>query len=128
MYFHKNILVPRLTLPTDPQESVLELACGVIEKVYVGFPYGCAGLVGVRILAYQSQIVPLNEDDYLAWDEHVFPVLVRFSLWQNPYQVNILTFNEDDTYNHRVFVGVELLPVTAEAMLSTWLAWLGGGE
>jgi len=64
MFYAWDIIIPADTEESDPVEQALKITKGVITKLSVKFPPGCKGLVKVRILRYESQLVPLSRGEF----------------------------------------------------------------
>jgi len=64
VFYEYNITYPPNVSRETEQINILRLSRGIIRKVEIVFPRGCAGLVGVRIFRGSVQIIPLN---YPAW-------------------------------------------------------------
>jgi hypothetical protein len=108
MIFHYSISTPANTAQSSPVKSTKELANGVLILKYILFPPGCAGLVGVKICDASHQIWPTNPEEWLVGDD-----LIRYDdrepFFEQPYRLDIYTYNEDDTNDHKpiICLGVE---------------------
>lgn len=113
MFFRYTLTVPANTPESDPVDLYCDLTYGVITKVMVGFPRGCAGLAHVRILHQAHQVWPTNPDDTFAWDDFVFEFEENFELYQPAYELIIRAHNLDECYPHEVMVcfGVHTTPM-----------------
>jgi len=108
MFYEYNITYPPNTLKDIEQVNVLRLTRGIIRKVELVFPRGCAGLVGVRIFRGPTQIIPLNYGGYVDTDGETVTINTDIDLTVNPYEVEVRGYNEDDTYEHTIRFRFEL--------------------
>jgi len=108
VYYQATITTPANTSASVPQKTMLPLARGVISKILVGFPPGPAGLCHVQIRDKGWQIAPWSLAEDMAWDNFVYEMTPQYALVAEPYEVMILTWNEDDSYDHQVFIGIEM--------------------
>ena len=108
MYYQKTIDVPANTIESNAVVTRLHMTLGTIERFIVAFPAGCHGLCHVRVNYQGWQILPWTLGESLAWDNYVFDMQHKYPLAVEPYDLRIVTWNEDDSYLHRVFVGLIL--------------------
>lgn len=129
MFYSKPITIPAQTLESDPIEKYLPLGLGTITRWFIGFPPGCAGLVHVTIYRFEHQILPEGEGQDLYWDGYMFVIEERYALVDEPYEVKIVCWNNDDSYEHTIYIGVEIMPIpeeTTESLLQRLLRALVG--
>lgn len=129
MFYCTTVEVPAQTPQSAPVEEYLPLGPGTITGWCVGFPAGCSGLVHVLIRRFEHQVLPEGEGQDLYWDDYMFSIGDKRDLDEEPYQVKIVAWNDDDSYLHKIFVGVEVMPVgeeTTESLLSRLLHALVG--
>jgi len=96
------------TLRADPLTVNINLPIGVIHRVWVEFPKGCAGLVGVQIWRGPYQIFPLPEDTWLRSDNAVMNFALTHDMLKEPFTLTLKSYNEDDTYRHTIWIGLEM--------------------
>ena len=118
MYYQVTIAIPANTPEAAPVITPLTLTKGVIATLRVGFPPGCAGLAHVVIREKGWQIVPWSLDESLHWDGYVFEFKPQYPMSSDPYDLTIHAWNLDDSYEHTVFVGAEV--VGEELSLLAW--------
>jgi hypothetical protein len=109
MYYQSTISTPANTSSDTPLITTLQLARGLIVKIIVAFPPGPAGLCHVQIKDKGWQIAPWSIGEDLAWDNFVFEMTPKYEMISEPYEVTILSWNDDDSYEHKVFVGFEMV-------------------
>lgn len=117
MYYQATVTVPPNTPESAPLVSLLTLTAGVITTLRVGFPPGCSGLCHVQVREKGWQIVPWSLSESLHWDSYVFELLPQYVMAADPYDLTLLTWNLDDSYEHTIFVGVEVIPDVPEVDL-----------
>jgi len=117
MYYQIQFSVPRNTPATEPVEQSLGMVQGMIKEILVGFPPGCAALTHVQLYYHGWQLLPANYGESLAWDAYIYELPLKFPLDEVPYQIDIKAWNEDDSYDHTVFIGVILDPGETDEML-----------
>jgi len=108
VYYQATIATPPNTAEVDALATRLQVAKGVITSITVGMAPGCAGLCHIQIRDKGWQIVPWTPHENLAWDDYVFDLPNRYALETAPFDLTVLSWNEDDTYAHTVFVGVNV--------------------
>jgi len=117
------------TPETTPATKLIQLTKGVIAHWWVGFPPGCCDLVHVTVYEFEHQILPRGEDEDIYWNNYVYAIPDSYELVEEPYQIEVRAWNEDDIYPHTIVVGVELeeIPeVTTESLLQRLLKTLVG--
>lgn len=126
--FFQYITVSKNTAALSYQTSTMVLPISQSERLWVEFPKGCAGLVGLQLYHGTEQIFPLPSSNWLKSDGFVFSF--RFShLWnKEPFTVEARTYNLDDTYNHTIWFALELhgLPKGLNKTMQSFLKTLQG--
>lgn len=106
MYYQKTILVPANTTELSPVKVLLPLTRGTIRRFLVSFPPGCHRLTHVQVFHFGWQLLPWSPGESLAWDNYVFDLTHHYPVEVEPYDLTIRAWNDDDSYDHTVFVGV----------------------
>ena len=96
------------TAEASPHEEDLKLTDGVITRVEVEFPAGCAGLAHSYARQAIHQVFPTNPDGDLASDNHVIAWNDYEDLDTDPRVLTIGGWNDDDTYAHTITWRIEL--------------------
>ena len=111
------VTVPANTTEENAVQQELKLDKGVIRKFAVQIPPGHAGLCKFAIFRGDSQVWPKNRDEkfagdgiLLSFDDEYYPLL------QPPYSLFFVGWNEDELYDHSVYLYFQLL--TKEEFLS----------
>jgi len=109
MIYDFEISTPANTARTAPVETTLELTPGVIHKLDILFPPGPAGLLHMVIMRELTQLWPSNPDGNFASDDEVISYPEYYDLLEAPHELQAVTWNEDDTYDHIVHVRFGIL-------------------
>jgi hypothetical protein len=109
--YNVTLNVPASTAKSDPAELRVRLTVGLIVKVRVGFPDGCADLVHVAIVRGGHQVWPSNPDGDYAWNDYVYEIEASYVLDDQPLTMKIQAWNEDTANAHQVMVGFNMLPL-----------------
>lgn len=116
MYYATSVTVPANTSETDPVTVTMELTAGWLSEMRIGFPAGCAGLAGVRVRRFDHQILPLTMGEWLKYDNIFF----RCPLWEDlrdePNEVILELYNDDDTFAHTIAIHAIVEEVNIVAM------------
>ena len=108
MYYEYAFEIPVSTSPTSPACSEIRVVKGVLETCSVEFPWGCAGLVGVKVYHGEQQVIPTNPDGWLRSDNFVVRSEPKFPLAEEPYSLVIYGYNLDTWYDHTVILRAEV--------------------
>jgi len=120
MLYVLPLAIPANTAQASPYEEALKLTDGVITRVEVEFPAGCAGLAHSYARRAIHQVFPTNPDGNLCSDNHVIVWNDYEDLAADPRILTIGGWNLDDTYAHTITWRVELTPrEIAERLKST---------
>lgn len=109
MQFTYPVEVEPDTAESDPERLQIKLCIGVLRKVGVYFPWGCAGLVGVRILHYEHQLYPTNLDEWFTGNEIFIEFESEYMILEGPNEFKVEAYSEDDFYTHTPVVGFNVL-------------------
>lgn len=106
MLFTTVVDTPANTTKTSPLESWMGLSRGLIYRFQVFFPFGGAGLVGLKISEGGHQIYPTTPHEWLLGHGETID-------FEDPYFITVLntkarieSYNLDDLYDHKVFVRI----------------------
>lgn len=110
MLFQGSITIPKNTLKSSPAEILLPIDQGIITRFMVRPRPGHAGLAHCVILYQEHQIAPSVQDMDLSgdtfpidWDDYI-------EIDQPEYELKVLGWNEDDTYEHTFDIFVAMQP------------------
>ena len=100
MQFVYPVTVEPGTTESDPHRLLIKLCVGVLQKVSIYFPWGCAGLVGLRVLHYEHQLYPTNPDEWFVGNEILVEFKDEYLIVEGPNEFKIEAYNLDDFYSH----------------------------
>ena len=83
---------------------------GVIYRVWVMFPPGCAGLVKLRIYHEGHPFLPVEADAYISGDSYTYEYPIMYEITGHPELITIEAWNTDDTYDHTIDVQFLIIP------------------
>lgn len=112
MYYDVSFTIPANTAKAAPLEQQVKLCHGVIHRVEIGFPSGCAGLVHLQVRHGLYQVWPTNAQGSFNTDDYTIPIDDYFELFEEPYILTLVGWNLDDTYDHTLEVRFGILPLS----------------
>jgi len=117
MFYAWDITVAAGTKEASPKEQILKLTKGVITGVWVKFPPGCHGLVKVRILRSEFQLVPLSRGEWVTGDGETVVTEPYYELDTTPYAFKFVGCAPLTAYPHTITVRVSMQP---EEIAAPW--------
>ena len=122
MYYDFSFTIPANTAQENPLEQECKLTHGIIHRVEIAFPSGCAGLAHIQIKEGLHQLWPTNPEGSFNTDN--FTVLINEfqELYRAPFTLTLLGWNEDDTYPHTLEIRFGILPERILAPEETFIA------
>lgn len=108
MFYVLPLTIPANTLETDPVEEELGLTYGVIQRVEIEFPPGCAGLAHVKVQYHEFDLYPSNPGTWFSGDGFTIAFDDNFPVTEVPHAVKVVGYNEDDTFEHTVTVRINV--------------------
>lgn len=109
MFYEYHLTTPINTQIASPQQIDMPLDYGILIRVDVEFPSGCAGLVGARIIERGHQRYPTNPDQWFVTDGRVITLNEAYKFFSPPFLMFLQTYNLDDTYPHTVSVRINII-------------------
>jgi len=88
--------------------TTLRLTKGLIWLMEVDFPPGCVGLVHVQIFDGNYQLLPASPDKDLSGDGRLLRYDDLYLKEAAPFEVSIVTWNEDELWDHTIQIRVGL--------------------
>jgi hypothetical protein len=113
MAFAYLLELPPNTPKDNPIRITARLTGRIIKGIGYTIPSGCSGLVGIRFLDRETQILPINPGGWFTGNgvDRDFEFIYEFLT--SPYILYIEGYNEDDTFWHRPEVRIYLEPERA---------------
>lgn len=104
-----------LTLPpggsvTSLTSKEVEYPPGIVTRVKVTMPSGCAGLAHFRVRKALHQLWPYNPDSWFAEDDLREDFDEELDLSAAPHVLVLEGYNEDDTYPHTPVLKLVIMP------------------
>ena len=108
MIVSTTLTVPAATSEDAPLRLALAVPGGTIRRWWVGWRYGIADLVGLRVLYHETQLLPWSIGEYLPGYVGVteFPSEVDVSM--APRVLTLEAYNLDDLYPHTLWLACEV--------------------
>ena len=112
MLFCQDINIPPNTTPDAPYRTFIDVTTGNIKIISVRFRYGSANLCGVRLLYAEFQFCPLSMGEWIVSSPYPYEFEGGFLIEDVPHQITVECYNLDDTFNHHVLVGMDIVRET----------------
>lgn len=109
-FYSKRINTPKKTSKANAVDTRLRLNAGIIHHVEIMFPGRCAGLAHVQILHGGHPLYPLNPDESFSGDGVTIKFDDYYELGAGDNVLTILTWNDDEGYDHAPHICVGVLP------------------
>ena len=110
MQFIKDITFTKGKTEQTIETTDLKVSGGIIHRINIQFPAGCAGLVNVQIYDGGHPIAPTTQGQYYRGDDEIVEFNEFYPIIIAPRLLTIKGFNTDDTYNHQIQVRIFILP------------------
>jgi hypothetical protein len=111
MIYQAELVIPANTLQSEPYFVDFTLPKGVITRLAILFPFGCAGLVHVQIFHNEWQAWPTTRDKSFIGDDTHLAFTENYVLGDAWNFIRVVGWNNDDSYEHTVNVWIEEHPV-----------------
>ncbi len=105
------------------KRTVLNVTKGLVYKVDFYFPPGPSGLLGVAVFDGSFQVWPSSVGEWFTSDNETIRFDDMYLKESAPYQFDIYTYNNDETFDHSLSVRVGL--VSKEVFLARFLPTKG---
>jgi hypothetical protein len=106
MFYEFSLTIPPNTAQVNEILKECIVCYGVINKIEVQFPSGCAGFAHLAIDRNTHQILPTNIDEYFTSDDTTITTDEEIEIRDKPFMLRIRGYNTDDTYTHTIYVRV----------------------
>lgn len=119
MIYTANITTLAGTAKAAPKKTTIKVTKGLIYRVEFFFPRGSVGLMGVAVFDALYQCWPSSAGDFFTSDDETIgfdDLLVKET---EPYEFQVLTYNEDETFDH--FVAVRLGMLSKEVYMARFM-------
>jgi hypothetical protein len=102
VFYSFDLTIPANTPAAYPVSLLCAVSSGVVERVMVVFPTGCATLAHVRVFRGAHQLWPSNLDGSFASDGEFLDFDEDYPVLDAPFELTFTGWNDDDTYSHTV--------------------------
>lgn len=117
MYFAWDITITADTPEASPKTQTLKLTRGVVTHIGIKFPSGCHGLVKVRLLRWETQLIPLSRGEWVTGDDEEVKTDMYYEMEELPSSLKFIGCSPTTQYNHTVTVRVTILPKAMASMM-----------
>ena len=118
MFFEYDITVSKNTTEATAEETHCPLAKGIINRVDVQFPIGCAGLVHCRIKHHTLPHLPSNPSGHFKSDGFIITVGGPIKFLSEPYEVDVVAWNTSTKYDHTITVRFDIVDSESYLLMS----------
>ena len=126
MFYRYPVTVTKDTDEDSQTKSIMDLPAGQIHLVQVAFPWGCAGLVHVRVFRNEAQMWPSNPGESFAWNDYTISFPENEDSLGAPDEWSIRTWNEDLRHDHTIIVRIGVLEARKTLLGSIAQSLFGG--
>jgi len=102
-YFTK-LTIPANTPAEKPAEKTIEVEGDVLAEIAYLIPPGWTALAHFAVYYGIRQIYPEEAGTWITGDNLYRPVPIRWILPESPCKLTVKGYNQDDTYDHTVYV------------------------
>jgi hypothetical protein len=117
MFFAWDIDIAAGTLEAEPIIQILKLSAGIIVKVEIKFPDGCHGMVKIKLLRNEAQLIPLNLGNWVTGDAETVTTPEYYELSETPTQLKFIGCSPGTTFKHTITVRITILPKPIASLL-----------
>ena len=119
MIYTATITTDANTAEVDAKETVLRVGKGLVWRIEVEFPPGCAGLAHLKMHDGGYQVFPATPGESFASDGTVIGFDDLYLKDSAPYEFKITTWNVDEAWDHTLQVRVAM--ASSEAFMSRYM-------
>lgn len=110
MYYKVDFSIPKNTGKGSFVIARIKAAKGILHRLRIVFPSGCAGLVGVQLFHGGHPITPTTHGEWIRGDGNPFDLREFYPLPADANLITVRGYNLDTVYAHEVLVGIGVLP------------------
>ncbi len=110
MFYDFSFAIPANITKQAPEELEVYLPPGIIHRIEVGFPKGCAGLVHNIMRHGLNQLWPTNADGDFNADDYVIVINEHHIIDTEPFILTLVGWSFDDTFPHTLELRFGVLP------------------
>lgn len=117
MLFSQKITVPANTSEDDPYEVSIPITKGTVRKVMVLIAVPSAWCIGVQIWYATWQVWPTTRTEWIHGGRVWIELEEALKIDQPPLFFKVRCFNDDETNEHDIWVGLSVLRPTRTSEL-----------
>ena len=110
MWYVLEDTVPANTAETSKRSVHLKASAGILHTIYATIPPGSSSLVHAQLLANSINILPRNSDTSISGEHVNVDYREWYELKPAVNDLELRTWNTDDTYQHKVTLLIGILP------------------
>jgi hypothetical protein len=119
MIYSFDFAIPANTSFYDPKHNILPISKGLVYRVEFQFPYGVAGLAHVQVYDGGHQVWPSHPHNDFTGNNNTIAFDDLLLKSQPPFQLDLFGWNDDDTYQHTIYVRVGV--VTQQVFMARFM-------
>jgi len=123
MIYTKDITTLKNTTKENPKKTVLKVTKGLVYRVEICLPPGPCGLLHIAIFDGGYQVWPYEYGESFSGDAETITFDDVYLKETEPFEFTILTYNEDDTFQHWCQIRIGL--VSKEIFMGRFLPSIG---
>ena len=104
MIFNYVLNIPANTPANEPVREIYKATYGLIYRIEILFPAGCAGLAYLRVLDGGHQVYPSNQGAYFNGDNNVVAFDDTLLSLVEPFEYVLEGYNLDTLFEHNIYV------------------------
>ena len=112
MFYSQSLTIPANTPESAAIELHYPIAHGVIHHVEIEFEKWCANLLHIQILRFRQMIFPSTPGASFAADGETIAWNDYFEVFEDPYTLTIVGWNDDDFFEWTARIRVGIIPRT----------------
>jgi hypothetical protein len=105
-----DITTPANTTYENPLVTKCKLAKGIVTHVRIRGRYGSADQLRCSVWHFGSQLWPTNPDADFKCNQYPEEWGEYYELLESPYELMVKTWNDDDTFAHKLTLSIVILP------------------
>lgn len=109
MFYDFSFTIPVNKAKASPHTEAVKLCHGIIHRVEIGFPPGCAGLVNCVIKEGLHQHWPTNPEGSFKADGYTIGFNEHLEFTREPYILTLVGWSPGTTYPHTIEVRIGIL-------------------
>ena len=129
MIYSQEIVIPANTPRQFPIRSEISVVEGVVKRVWIRWNWGSACLAGCAVFREAFQLWPTTGSEWFHSSIHETTFEELYTIRTEPLHFVIKSYNLDDTFDRRLWIGFSLMRYKYGTQLVGLLDYLTrGGE